>query len=366
MLERAKVNNLIQTRELDEDKTNNTKLNQQEISNRDTALKSYPQRLVFELTNACNLNCLMCGRNAAEFKPTRFDINWTRKFDSAAKYIEEVTLMGWGEPTMHPQFTEFLKWANKHGMRKYFCTNGMKLGELCDTIFEQKVDVIAISMDAANDALNQSIRRGADFNRILGGIKKIVARKTELDSPFPYMNFVITLMRKNIYELPKLIRLAADIGLEEVKGVYLTAFNKDFLPETLFTEVALLEQVFGEAEELAERLNIKLKLPHIPGQDPSGEKEHKDCNMVWRDLFLGSDGFIRPCMSNSVKLFDFNKYDTFEEMWNSEEMMQVRKDVNDSERMHDNCRYCFQSSFANWNKETAFNQLGKVFSPTWE
>ena len=49
-----------------------------------------PRRLVFELTNLCNLNCVMCGRNAADFKPTLFDMEWFYKLEPLCDTIEEV------------------------------------------------------------------------------------------------------------------------------------------------------------------------------------------------------------------------------------------------------------------------------------
>ena len=45
-------------------------INKEEMDNKETILKSYPQRLVLELTNACNLRCIMCGRDEAEHSGT--------------------------------------------------------------------------------------------------------------------------------------------------------------------------------------------------------------------------------------------------------------------------------------------------------
>jgi len=73
------------------------------------------------MTNACNIHCVMCGRNAADFKPTIFDIDWLKYFEPITDKIEEVTLLGWGEPTLHPHFSDFLKWADEKGLRKFFC-----------------------------------------------------------------------------------------------------------------------------------------------------------------------------------------------------------------------------------------------------
>ena len=99
----------------------------------------------------------MCGRNAANFTPTFFKIEWLEKFESIMHQIEEVSMFGWGEPTVHPHFVELLMWLDKYPVRKYFCTNGMRLGALTDAIFQHKVDIIAISLDGANPTTNNKI-----------------------------------------------------------------------------------------------------------------------------------------------------------------------------------------------------------------
>jgi radical SAM protein with 4Fe4S-binding SPASM domain len=363
---RAKTDGLIQTRALSAERIANTIASQEAMKNGASALTSKPQRFVFEMTSACNLNCAMCGRNSADFKPTRFDPAWLAKFNDVASEVEEVTLMGWGEPTVHPNFVEFLRWANKNGLRKYFCTNGMKLGDLARHIFEEQVDVIAVSIDAADEALNNEIRRGSKMDRILGGIRAIVEQKQRLNTPFPYMNFVTTLMRKNLREFPKIARLAADLGLQEIKGVFLTAFDDTLAKESLWDDMDEVRAVFDETIEIADKLGIKVKIPHLRGEDPSMELPHKPCFTAWRDFFLGSDGFVRPCMSTPIKLFHIDKYDNFEAMWNSEEIKRFRSLVNNEEKMPDSCRYCYQSSFANWNKRSSWFQTGLNFSPEWE
>lgn len=238
MILRAKTAGLIQTRPLTALRQKNTEENLQEMKKGEGWLKSKPQRLVFELTNACNLNCVMCGRNAKHFRPAYFNLGWLKKFEEITDTVEEVTLMGWGEPTMHPQFADFLKWAETSGLRKYFCTNGMKLGELMPAVFEYKVDVIAVSIDAAGNEQNIEIRRGSDFNRIINNLKSTVAEKRRVGASLPYMNFVTTLMKKNLYEFPKIVKLASKIGLDEVKGVFLTVFNGVMAGESLYDSMS--------------------------------------------------------------------------------------------------------------------------------
>lgn len=366
MIIRAKTKNLFEGKKLTEKQQNNSDLNIREIDSGATILKSYPRRLVFELTNACNLNCVMCGRNAANFKPTVFDMDVFRSFEPIMDYAEEVTLMGWGEPTIHPHFNEMLEIINRHSARKYFCTNGMNLKKIKNAIFDYNVDVFAVSLDGATDETNGRIRRGSKIDVIKEDLKDIVRIKKERGLKYPWINFVFCAMRSNIKELPDLVRLAAEIGIDEVKVVYLTVFEESLLHETLWGHEKLVRDVFNEAIQLGESLGIVLKLPHYVGEDIAGDKMHKDCFVSWRDFFLGSDGFVRPCMSTPIHFFEYNKNVDFMEMWNSKEYQEYRSIVNNQEKMDVPCTRCYQSSHCNWNRKESWIQVGEQFSPDWE
>ncbi len=366
MILRAKTKNLFSGKELTVQQQNNSNKNIEELENGKTILESYPRRLVFELTNACNLNCIMCGRNAADFKPTVFDMDVFRSFEPLMDTVEEVTLMGWGEPTIHPNFIEMLEIINKHSARKYFCSNGMNLKKIKNAIFDYNVDVFAISLDGATDETNSRIRRGSKIEQITEDLKDIVRIKKERGLKYPWINFVFCAMRSNIRELPDLVRLAAEIGIEEVKVVYLTVFGEDLMNESLWGHEDLVKEVFEEAIKVGDELGILLKLPHYIGEDEAGDKLHKDCFVAWRDFFLGSDGYVRPCMSTPIHFFEYDKNKDFMEMWNAPEYQKYREIVNDSEKMDSPCRRCYQSSHCNWNKKESFIQVGEHFSPDWE
>lgn len=366
MILRAKTKNLFSGKELTEKQQNNSNKNMEELEAGKTVLESYPRRLVFELTNACNLNCIMCGRNAADFKPTVFDMDVFRSFEPLMDTVEEVTLMGWGEPTIHPNFIEMLEIINKHSARKYFCSNGMNLKKIKNAIFDYNVDVFAVSLDGATDETNSRIRRGSKIDQITEDLKDIVRIKKERGLKYPWINFVFCAMRSNIRELPDLVRLAAEIGIEEVKVVYLTVFGEDLMNESLWGQEELVKEVFEEAIRVGNELGILLKLPHYVGEDVAGDKLHKDCFVSWRDFFLGSDGYVRPCMSTPIHFFEYDKNKDFMEMWNAPEYQKYRADVNNSERMDSPCRRCYQSSHCNWNRRESFIQVGEHFSPEWE
>lgn len=365
MLLRAKTTGLLQVKPLTEQQEKNTKLNQQEMQEGKLILESKPQRLVLELTNACNLRCIMCGRDEANFSLTTFDIDILKNLAPILNEVEEVTLFGWGEPTLHPHFEEILAFLDKYPVKKYFVTNGMRLDKIKDAIFKYHVDIMAISLDGAKAETNNSIRVNSDLEFIVNQLKDIVKIKKEKNLSYPYMNFVMTMFDRNIEELPDLVRLASEIGLEEVKGVYLTVFSENLLEETLYNKKEKVKTIFEKAEKTAQELNIKLKLPYLQDEDIAGEKLHKDCFVAWRDFFVGSDSYIRPCQSNALKFFKYDKNKSFEEMWNSKEYQDFRASVN-NEKMCEGCKRCYQSSHANWNNKIAFIQTGEEFAPSWE
>ena len=366
MILRAKTKNLFQGKPLTEKQQKNTDLNLKELENSKTVLESKPRRLVFELTNVCNLNCIMCGRNAVEFKPTVFQLEWLQWFEPMLDTVEEVTLMGWGEPTIHPQFKEMLQIIDKYAARKYFCTNGMNLNNIIDAIFDYKVDVFAVSVDGATSETNNRIRRGSDLQQITDSLENIVRIRNERGLKYPYINFVFCAMKSNLKELPELVRLAAKIGIEEVKVVYLTVFEEALLEESLWDCTEEVKEVFDEAVALGDELGIVLKLPHLQGEDVAEDRFHKDCFVPWRDFFLGSDGFIRPCMSTPRQFMKFDMNKNFGELWNEKIYQEYRANVNDAEKMEVFCKQCYQSSHCNWNKKTSFLKVNEDFAPQWE
>jgi radical SAM protein with 4Fe4S-binding SPASM domain len=344
----------------------NSESNLKEIQSRSIKLDSYPRRLVLELTNACNLDCVMCGRDESEFAVKFIDIEYLRKLEPILKYVEEVTLFGWGEPTIHPKFRDILEFLDRYPVRKYFVTNGTTLHRIREYLFDCKVDIMAVSLDGATAKTNNAIRRKSNFDQIVSELRSVVQQKRNGNTGYPYINFVFTLMRSNLDELPEMVDLAYSIGIEEVKAVYMTSFSKDLEDEVLWDRVDEVKKIFSKTIERGNRLGVKIKLPYIQGEDVAGDKYHKDCFVGWRDLFIGSDGYIRPCQSISRKMFHISRYDCFQETWNSEEMVNFRSVVNDPEKMWEGCKYCYQSSHSNCNRKTSFLQIGQEFAPSWE
>jgi radical SAM protein with 4Fe4S-binding SPASM domain len=304
----------------------------------------------------------MCGRRAKEFQSFDMSMSMITHFKSLYSYIEEITLHGWGEGTIHPKFIEILQYFNSFPLlRKYFVTNGSTLSDILDSLFDYHVDVVAVSLDGATASTNDAIRQGGRFKREITSLKKLVAKKMNHNLNFPYVNLVFTAMQRNIHELTELITICGDIGIPEVKVVYLTVFQESLLNESLIDKQDIVRRVFDDASQRAQEIGVHLKLPEIQGECEAGTLRHKQCPFPWRDLFIGSDGFIRLCQSSASKLGNIMEFKSFDELWNSKEMQMSRRHINDDVRMPYQCLNCYHSTCANWNIRNSFIQIKNDF-----
>ena len=355
---------LFQTK-LNERQQKNSMLSEREMREGKTILESYPRRVVLELTNRCDLRCIMCARAFSKFTPTTLRFSILDKIDDFLSNAEEVTLFGWGESTINPNFTKIIERVSTYpNLRKYLLTNGTSLEVIKDIIIEYGLDILAVSLDGANAKTNDSIRMGSSFDYVIENLVEIV-KLQEYGIRIPYINFVFVAMKKNIAELPEMVKLAYKLSIPEVKCVYLTAFTKGLEKQTLWDERELCKKYFEMAKENAQELNVSLKLPRYIGEDPAGDLSHKPCYVAWRDLFIGSDGNVRPCQSTDLVLANINDYDDALELWNSQNFHKMRATVNDESKTPEQCRFCYQSSHANWNKEYAHAHSGYAYLPKW-
>src|SRR3989339_1546866 len=93
---------------------------------------AYPNNLMIEVTNACNLSCKMCYHKNMKRKIGFMTANlFTKVIDQAvALGIENVGMYTVGEAFLHPKIFDFIKIAKQKGVKYvYVTTNGNVLNE---------------------------------------------------------------------------------------------------------------------------------------------------------------------------------------------------------------------------------------------
>lgn len=364
-LKETKLHNLFPYNDLTKQQSDNSVLNQTEWTKRKEILTSYPRRIVLELTNNCNLHCEMCGRCYDTFQIKTLNIKVIKWLEPILNKVEEVTMMGWGEPTLYPHFLDLVCLLDRHPVKKYICTNGTRLRVIHNIIFDHKIDLCAISINGIKPETNDKIRTGSRINNIFNDIKMIAIEKKQRGSKNPFLSFVFCLSKSNRKDLYDLADKAAEIGINRIKVVYLTAFGTEMEKEIVLNYMSEIKEMFQFLMARCMQYGIELELPYLPGEDPAGRKKHHDCVFPWRDLFVGSDGWVRPCMSTADRLFPLDIHLPFIQQWNHKQLQNYRKNVNNEIFMRESCKRCYHSSSCNWNMIHAFLQYDQRFSPDW-
>jgi len=168
--------------------------------------------VVWNVTRACNLNCIHCYARAVESSHEK-ELSHGQGLaliDDLANFGVPVLLFSGGEPLMRPDLVDLASYAVKQGMRAVISTNGTlitrKKAEELKHIGLSYVGVSLDGMEAVNDRFRK--KRGA-FREALAGIKNCqeVGLKVGL-------RFTINTM--NIDEIPHIFDLLEENNIPRV------------------------------------------------------------------------------------------------------------------------------------------------------
>jgi len=132
-----------------------------------------PYRIWIEPTNRCNLKCVMCPNQ--QFQPDDLGFMEFRLFkkivDEISEFVYDINLHHRGEPTLHPELPEMIRYAKARGLSVKLHTNGTLLNRrMAERILNSGLDLISFSFDGFEAEVYEHIRKGAHFQRTLGNI----------------------------------------------------------------------------------------------------------------------------------------------------------------------------------------------------
>jgi len=140
-----------------------------------------PLQIDIEVSAICNLKCIGCPfTQGREKRRQKFGYMQMDLFKHIVDQVNwECTLVPWlnGEPLMHPDYTQMIKYIINRGHRAYITTNGTIWNqELFDLITrENSIYQIIFSLDGMPAAWSKSIelaRPGSDRETIYGNIMR--------------------------------------------------------------------------------------------------------------------------------------------------------------------------------------------------
>ena len=287
----------------------------------------YPVEAILEITNYCNLACIMCPRENMT-RPLGFmKINLFKKIiDEVKNYIEWVDLSGGlGDPMLHPEYPEMVKYAKKNNVRIGISTNAaMFTKRHIDTLLDLQPDIIRLSLDGATKETHEKIRVGSKFEKTMSMVENFVIEKEKRNLKKPYVVCQMVYMPENKKE--------AD------------AFQKKW-------------NSFSAVDDT--RLKKYMNLYGANQGPEEAEEDHSklSCILPWRQLSVHYDGAITICCRDTdSKVIVGNVTDvSVKEVWNSPQMIEYRNNLSNEQKSKISvCKDC------NTIKTNSITRLGAI------
>jgi radical SAM protein with 4Fe4S-binding SPASM domain len=270
-----------------------------------------PREIQLEVTRSCNLRCRMClvrYRDVPNRRDGSMPFGTFKQVVDELPDLEAITLQGLGEPLLAPDLYRMIEYAAGRGIRIGFNTNATLLSRArAERLIRAGLDWLHVSIDGATPETYESIRDGADFARVRGNLTGMVQAKRDLGAERPALSLIFVAMRRNVAELPAFVRLAADVGVDDVHVQNLShsfddavglpgydAIRAFTLREALWTNGDGGSR-FDEARAEAERLGIRLRLPRTAEPERSRPPGTPGCFWPWEEAYVHHDGKVQPC-----------------------------------------------------------------------
>jgi radical SAM protein with 4Fe4S-binding SPASM domain len=278
-----------------------------------------PEELQLEVTGACNLRCRMClVRYAPSIGRREGALAYEQYLEllDSLPTLRRLTLQGLGEPLLSPHLPDMVEHAARRGIDVGFNSNGTLLTRpLAERLTAAGLGWLHVSLDGATAATYEEVRHGTDlrprpgqFERVVGNLRGLV--EVRGDSAKPRIMLVFVAMRRNVAELPELVSLAADIGVD---AVWVQNLSHDFgdtgaspayremrdyaRAEALFGDADLDSRaLFDEAQARAEALELELRLPRLEEPPPAPRSAGAPgCSWPWSSAYVTHRGEVQPC-----------------------------------------------------------------------
>jgi len=269
-----------------------------------------------ELTTRCPLNCRICIREkAGDWLSGDMRIEDFKKLTPYFRDVENVVLEGWGESLLHNNLIEAIKLVKAEGSRAGFVTSGRILTrDYISELVSAGVDFVGFSLSGATPQTHDSIRVNSDLQSLISHIQTFNEIKAAKKTKNPKLHIIYLMLKDNISEVPALLDLAKEIGIEDIVLLNLIHITNEWQegqrvfrcypdqsegsqrrdssasPQSNILE-ADYEEILKEAEIKAKELKITLRTHPLSPADIAVCEENP-----LRNLYISVDGRVSPCV----------------------------------------------------------------------
>jgi radical SAM protein with 4Fe4S-binding SPASM domain len=223
---------------------------------RERYLEPRLRELWVHTNNSCNLTCEHClvssGPDGEAGMPGE---RLEALIDEAAALEVERFYFTGGEPFVRRDMFDLVeRVTRRHGRDLHLLTNGMLLRDAgLRRLREQDPDRLhfQVSLDGAEEAVNDALRGRGTHARVLQGIRALVAAGFP-----PTVSTVVT--RDNAAAMPAMVRLLKDLGARGWHLIWIHRKGRWAEPNGAFLPPPILHARLREAIEEAERLGLPI------------------------------------------------------------------------------------------------------------
>ncbi|MAG52835.1 MAG: hypothetical protein CMH62_02635 [Nanoarchaeota archaeon] len=312
---------------------------------KNSKVKGYPIRLVIEPTNFCNLGCPLCpaGKDNKEHERGMMKLDEFKEvIDEVGDYLYEIDMYNFGESLLNRHVYDMIEYASKKNIATNLSTN-LNVGD-AERIVTSGLSKLIVSADGATNDVYKQYRVYGDFDNVLSRLKKVIAKKKELNMENPRIVWQFLTMKHNQHEVPKLLKLCKELGIEaDIKPIRLnTAIDHEVKQDKTVLKSKWLPKV-----EKLKRMSYRFSRPKRVGPN--------SCLFLWNQAVINWDGIVTPCCA----IFDSGKYKFghvkedggFLKAWNSDTYQRSRRMVKhmdpemEKDKRFDMCVGCIKHEF---------------------
>jgi MoaA/NifB/PqqE/SkfB family radical SAM enzyme len=335
------------------------------------ATRPGPWRITFDTNpDDCNLSCIMCEgfsphspvqdeRRAAGLPKRRMDIALIRRVleERRGTPLREIIPSTMGEPLLWAHFDEFIDLCREFGLKMNLTTNGTFPGRGAREWARRIVPVtsdVKISWNGARADTAESIMQGSTWEKVLANVRAFIALRDEhaaVGANRCRVTFQLTFLETNVAEIGDIVRLAASIGVDRVKGHHLWAHFDEIKalsmrrnPEAIARWNAAVREARRAAEECLLPSGARVLLENFHELDPGAVRDIApggSCPFLGQELWISAEGRVSPCCAPDAerrKLGDFGTIadHSIGDIWDGEPYRRLRETYSD----HPLCQGC--------------------------
>lgn len=331
-----------------------------------------PVHMIVGLTNVCNHACIFCHSchtrlrhyNEHNFAPTDMVVSTIE--EAARLGLKAVSLVGTGEPTLHPDFSKIVRKIRAMGVEVGLFTNGSRLDEdMIQTIVDTHT-FLRLSCSAGNREDHNRIQHAGkqvdDFDRIVANVRTLLERRGGRFFPTVGVQFVV--IHHNWRALLEACRFWKGVGVDyyAIKPAYTNLSVPEHEENTTpLEEVIGLMDAAKQLEDEAFTVYAKYEQFETVLGTEVRPRSYDRCHGQAFMTFLDPDGNLYVCGNMEGKeefsIGNVMESGSFEAVWNGSRRRQLLKDLDVSK-----CLYACRMDPLNWIIEDLLHPDPEVHS----